>query len=136
MYLTCKIRVLDCEVHIAKTSLHYVGIGKVFMKEYPLYEGINLLLDHFRALNLDLKKKIPIWILNQVPRMTWKRLTSTIYEDQQHSMSEAALNAFEKKVLALKTIQKSSIYNQGKFNGTDSLFSFVCSQNNKLYLSH
>lgn len=62
MYLTCKIfqklRVLDCEVHIAKTSSHYVGIGKVFMKEYSLYKGINLLLEFFRALNLDLKKKI------------------------------------------------------------------------------
>lgn len=27
-----------------------------------------------------------------------------------------------KKVFALKTIQKSNIYNQGKFNVTDSLF--------------
>lgn len=61
MHLTRKafqrLGVLDCEVHIAKTSLHYVGIGKVLMKEYSLYEGINLLLEFLRAFNLDLKKK-------------------------------------------------------------------------------
>lgn len=39
-------------------------------------------------------------------------------------MPEAALNASEEKVLALKTVQKSNIYNQGKFNVTDSLFNF------------
>lgn len=56
MHLTRKTfqrpRVLDCEVHIAKTSLHYVVIGKVFMKEYSLCEGINLLLEFFRTFNL------------------------------------------------------------------------------------
>lgn len=66
MHLTRKafqrLRVLDCEVHTAKTSLPYVAIGKVFMKEYSLWEGINLLLEFFRALNLDLKKNRPIWI--------------------------------------------------------------------------
>lgn len=52
MYLTCKIfqrlRLQNYEVCTAKNVLHCVAIVKLF--------GINLFIDSFRALNLDLKK--------------------------------------------------------------------------------
>lgn len=41
-----------------------------------------------------------------------------------------------KKGVGPQNIQESNIYNQGKFNVTDNLFNFVCSQNNKLFLPH
>lgn len=54
MYLTRKIfqriRLQNYEVCTTKNVLHCVAITKLF--------GINLFIDSFRALNLDLKKKI------------------------------------------------------------------------------
>lgn len=111
---------------------------KVFIREYSLYEGINLLLEFFRALHLDLKKNQKNCNLD---------LESSAQDDMdktdicylrgptaQHAWG--CIKCIWEKVLAPKTIQKFNIYNQGKFNMTDSVFNFICSQNNKPYLPH